>query len=165
PRGAAAGLAVGPHPAGDVRVDAALVADREPGDAVAEFGDEADHLVAEGDRERCSVVAVMDVHVGATQPGLLDRDKHLPGHRSGSVDVTDAVLPGSGVADRFHPGRSSRAVWRTASSKVSAAAAVMGSVKKSWATAGAMVKQSMPCWARVTMSLTERMLASSTLVA
>jgi hypothetical protein len=48
---------------------------------------------------------------------------------------------------------------------VSAAAAVVGSVKKSWATAGAMVKQSMPCWARVTMSLTERMLASSTLVA
>src|SRR3954452_7949849 len=128
-----AGLAVRADPAGDVRVDADLVADREPGDAVAELGDEADHLVAEGDRERCSVVAVVDVHVGAAQPGLLDRDEYLPRHRFGSVDVTDAVLPGSGVADRFHPGRTSRAVWRTASSKVSAAAAVLGSVKKSWA--------------------------------
>ena len=93
--GGPAGLAVGADPAGDVRVDADLVADREPGDAVAEFGDVADHLVAEGDRERCSVVAVVDVHVGAAQPGLLDRDEHLPAIGSGRSTSLMRYCPGA----------------------------------------------------------------------
>src|SRR5207342_1844014 len=55
-------------------------------------------------------------------------------------------------------------VSRTASSKVRAASAVVGSVKNCSATAGAMVKQSTPWRASATMSGTLRMLASSTFV-